>query len=685
MHGFMRGRGVPASQWVGAAARVLGGGRLAARAAAVAAGIVGAIALLGAGTAAAAGDNPVLYVAENATGSCISQFDPCGTISQALALAAPGARIYLQGTLVGAVTIDQSVTISGAYPGGGEPAAIDGASEGSVVTVDGGSVTLDDLTIEHGDAGFDGGGILNDGGTVAVTDSTITDNNAADAGGGISNDAGSISVTNSTIADNGAGLTSAGIAGGIVNGSSAGPISVTDSTIADNISSFGGGIVEASDGGPITVTDSTITGNEGSFGGGISDAGSGGSVTVLGSTIAGNSGTDGAQVYFSQSFTVGASIISGSFGSDCYTDIPIHDLGYNLSDDSTDGCRFTATTDVLGQGADLGPLGYDAAGLIEIRAPNVGSPAVGVIPDPTTLDGVQACGGTATDEIGQSRPINTGTSCTIGAVEEPVSPAPVVVTASQTYGSSSPSFTTATAAPGGDSFSGTLSCQTINGGTDIEPTLAVGGSYTIDGSSCRGLTLTGPTASAYSITYTGSTFTVNPAPVTVDTPSATAEYGAVPSSFAPTYTGLVNGQSAPQTPASCTSNATDTSLPGSYSMTCSGAKDPDYAISYNPPGGTSSGGLTITKAGTRLAAAAAKRGLLSLTFSATLTRADHGAAISGETIAFAAAGRTVCRATTNSSGVASCKVIRLLTGSGIYTASFAGDSGYQPSQATGTL
>ena len=66
----------------------------------------------------------------------------------------------------------------------------------------------------------------------------------------------------------------------------------------------------------------------------------------------------------------------------------------------------------------------------------------------------------------------------------------VQVSGSQTYGSVSPTFTqTNDAAQFAETLTGTLACTTANGGTPIDSTLGVAISpYTIDGSSCSGLT-----------------------------------------------------------------------------------------------------------------------------------------------------------------------------------------------------
>jgi DNA-binding beta-propeller fold protein YncE len=171
-------------------------------------------------------------------------------------------------------------------------------------------------------------------------------------------------------------------------------------------------------------------------------------------------------------------------------------------------------------------------------------------------------------------------------------------------------------------------------------------------------------------------------PLTVNAPSASADYGNVPTSFTPTYTGFVNGDtpSSLTTQATCTTTASDTSPPGTYPITCSGASDPNYTIGYGP-----AGTLAITRAPTNLAAAPARHGLLSITFSATLTRADNSAGVSGKTVAFSVHGNQICHGTTNDSGVASCSVTRLIIGQAYYTATFDGDSDYLASNGNGKL
>ncbi len=114
------------------------------------------------------------------------------------------------------------------------------------------------------------------------------------------------------------------------------------------------------------------------------------------------------------------------------------------------------------------------------------------------------------------------------------------------------------------------------------------------------------------------TQTVSPAPLAITASSPTVPYGSVPPAVAPSYAGLQNGATAPATPPTCTTAATQGSDAGSYPTSCSGAADPNYAISYLP------GALTITPlaSSTSISSVAASKPSLygrSITLSATVT------------------------------------------------------------------
>jgi hypothetical protein len=78
--------------------------------------------------------------------------------------------------------------------------------------------------------------------------------------------------------------------------------------------------------------------------------------------------------------------------------------------------------------------------------------------------------------------------------------------------------------------------------------------------------------------------TVSPAPLVITaTTQSMLLHGSIPILTAG-YSGFVNGDTASAliTPPACTTTATSSSPVGSYPITCSGAVDPNYAISYQP-------------------------------------------------------------------------------------------------------
>jgi hypothetical protein len=120
-------------------------------------------------------------------------------------------------------------------------------------------------------------------------------------------------------------------------------------------------------------------------------------------------------------------------------------------------------------------------------------------------------GGSALDCAEGPYNIGQGQSIPISEVGELITvvPAPVTATVSgsQVFGASAGSLTQSSNAPSGVTVSGTPTCSTVNGGTAINASLPAG-SYTIDASSCSGLTSSD--ASDYPLVYAGGTFTVTP-------------------------------------------------------------------------------------------------------------------------------------------------------------------------------
>jgi len=88
----------------------------------------------------------------------------------------------------------------------------------------------------------------------------------------------------------------------------------------------------------------------------------------------------------------------------------------------------------------------------------------------------------------------------------------------------------------------------------------------------------------YAITYNTAAFTITPVPLTIRAPSPTMTYGGPLPILTPSYTGFVAGDTAASltTQPTCTTTATASSPLGSYPVTCTGAVDPNYNITYSP-------------------------------------------------------------------------------------------------------
>ena len=93
----------------------------------------------------------------------------------------------------------------------------------------------------------------------------------------------------------------------------------------------------------------------------------------------------------------------------------------------------------------------------------------------------------------------------------------------------------------------------------------------------------GAAAPNYTISYVNGSLTVNPAPLSVVASSPFTTYGTAVTVTA-NYSGFVNGDmydaTSLTTAPTCTSTATAASHVGTYPTSCSGAVDPNYAITY---------------------------------------------------------------------------------------------------------
>jgi fimbrial isopeptide formation D2 family protein len=103
-------------------------------------------------------------------------------------------------------------------------------------------------------------------------------------------------------------------------------------------------------------------------------------------------------------------------------------------------------------------------------------------------------------------------------------------------------------------------------------------------------TCTGASDPNYSITYAPGSVVIGTHTLLITASSETSVYGSTPGPITPGYSGLVNGDTAPSTPPTCSTTATSASPVGPYPSSCTGASDPNYTISYAP------GTVDVTKA-----------------------------------------------------------------------------------------
>jgi predicted outer membrane repeat protein len=235
---------------------------------------------------------------------------------------------------------------------------------------DGGTLTVNDLTISNADADADGPAIFSTG-DLKVSDSTFTDNHA------ISHDGGAIAAEGD------------------------GTLTVTGSTFSGNIGDTDGGAIHND--GPATIINSTFHGN--SSGAGSAFYENGGTGTIINSTFSGN--TDTAAIdNGGGSTTVTNTILAENPGGNCTGTIT--DGGYN--DEDGTACAFSDHFQhgdpLLGALANNGGPTETMAITASSLAYHTGSTAVCAAAAPAGAGGV--------DQRGDPRGT---TACDIGAFE----------------------------------------------------------------------------------------------------------------------------------------------------------------------------------------------------------------------------------------------------------------------------
>jgi hypothetical protein len=192
-------------------------------------------------------------------------------------------------------------------------------------------------------------------------------------------------------------------------------------------------------------------------GGGVGNVGSGGSSSTA-------------------SFT--ATIVADNTPENCaFIAGTVFDFGSNL--DSGTSCDFGG---VAGDQTSTNPL----LGALQDNGGPTFTMAPSLIPKSPVIDVVPSAQCPVTDQRGAPRTA----PCDIGAYDTDQAPftsaIDVTVSGSQAFESSTPTFTETNDAPNGVTVSGSVSCTTVDNGTPINSSLAIG-SHTIDGSSCSGL------------------------------------------------------------------------------------------------------------------------------------------------------------------------------------------------------
>jgi hypothetical protein len=278
------------------------------------------------------------------------------------------------------------------------------SSGGAIHVTTGGSLLIEDSTL-NGNKSSGGGGAINIGGAanLVIRESSITANNATNGGGAISavfN--GTILLENSTLAGN-----TAAFGGAIehIMGKSTDSLTIRNCTISGNTASqSGGGVTFGSlQGGLFLIQNSTITANKSTSGsgGGLSQISGGQPVTIV----------------------VASSIISGNTSSQPNPDISVIDPvtanfsaignpnGFVLSGSSGNNLPF-------GTDLKLGPLANNG-GPTQTHALLSGSPAIDAGSNPAML---------TNDQRGAGFPRVVGSAADIGAFEAQTLASPPTVT-----------------------------------------------------------------------------------------------------------------------------------------------------------------------------------------------------------------------------------------------------------------
>ena len=159
---------------------------------------------------------------------------------------------------------------------------------GAIAVESTGALTIDNSELRNNWAGYAGGAVGLYGGSATITRSTIDENGVSGGsggGGGLwANDGTALTLTDSRVTNNQAGYANAGSGGGLFN---RGDATVERTTFGDNRANDAGAIHNAAGGSKLTVRQSTFSGNEAYVSGGAMLLANG-EILLENSTVSGN-------------------------------------------------------------------------------------------------------------------------------------------------------------------------------------------------------------------------------------------------------------------------------------------------------------------------------------------------------------------------------------------------------------
>ncbi len=227
------------------------------------------------------------------------------------------ARISVANSGGGAITLSGNIVLSAALPPITGSVAIDGGGHSisgndayRIFDVNGGALTLSNLTLTGGNATDDEGGAIRmrNGADVTIERSTVSANRATHGGAIATSSSGDrLTIRDSSftgnIAEKSAGAISA--KGGAIRLMNGARISIEHSTFSENSATYGGAVSTASKDVRLSVTGSSFSSNRASWSGGAIGASwlGGGRIFVSGSSFVKNSSGYSAVVAVDNPFT----------------------------------------------------------------------------------------------------------------------------------------------------------------------------------------------------------------------------------------------------------------------------------------------------------------------------------------------------------------------------------------------